>query len=483
LTTHLERLLLVLAPAVAIAAIGVGLEAGGHGKRDAAVVYAAPPARAATGLAWQVVTFQEDRGAREPVALSGVTVKGSWNGQMTSWEGATNADGVAEVFLPLPAADVVDLEVRADGAVLARGAAKVPAATESVKAAPWSPFARREGPILLDVAVLGDRVAPGFAADVGVRARDAISGAPMVGAVVEVEADPSITSSGSPQKTDSRGWAEMVVVPAGLAVSLSLRAKGATGRTGAWTGGLFVSPGASQVRTKAVWSPQQEPEIEVTAPTPRSTAYVEVDDSRGRAWASTLELSSADRGATHGVARAPRLPPGLYWAVTSSDPAGAARLGPGTAVRPFFVAETDEEALAFGFDRDACAPNHDPREVSRAIWACLALAPSSPVPRKAVLEGFSMLHARDGEKRARGLMVGLGALAIAVVLEAVLLLRAAASRATIALPWDEQDHVGAAPGSSALRSNAWGRSWSVAVAVLVALLGFALLGAFLVRLG
>jgi hypothetical protein len=233
-----------------------------------------------------------------------------------------------------------------------------------------------------------------------------------------------------------------------------------------------------------VWSTQQEPEIEVTAPTPRSTTYVEVDDARGRAWATTLGLSSAGRGAPYGVARAPRLPPGLYWAVTSSDPAGAARLGPGTAARPFFVAETEEEALAFGLDRDTCAPSHDVREAGRAIWSCLVLAPASPVPRKAVLEGFSSLRARDGEKRARGLMVGLGALAIAVVLEAVLLLRAAAaSRATIAYEGDVEHTGEAAPGSGPPGGIAWGRGWSIAVAVQVALLGFALLGAFLVRLG
>jgi len=106
--------------------------------------------------------------------------------------------------------------------------------------------------------------------------------------------------------------------------------------------------------------------------------------------------------------------------------------------------------------------------------SCLALAVAVPVPRWTAIEGFTMHQAEGARRRARGLAIGLGALFAAVLLEVILLVRMAAStRARFAVDLDLTD-AGAPVGA--------GRGWSVAVAVLVMLLGFALLAAFLVRL-
>ena len=174
----------------------------------------------------------------------------------------------------------------------------------------------------------------------------------------------------------------------------------------------------------------------------------------GRAWAATPRRSAVRptgprapkcrrpdlRRVSTGPSRRPipRAPP--LWA--------RARLA-----RPFFVAASDEAALAFGTDPEACAPPRDVREKASAGLACLALSAIAPAPRWMALDGFVMQRALDRDARAKGLAVALGALAIAVVLEATLLLRAAAG----------------------------GRARTVAVAVLVGLLGFALLAAFIVR--
>jgi hypothetical protein len=204
-----------------------------------------------------------------------------------------------------------------------------------------------------------------------------------------------------------------------------------------------------------------------------------VDDAHGRAWATTLNLA-AGGAAPGGVAHAPRLAPGLYWAIASSDPAGAARLGPGTVARPFFVAADDDAALAFGLDRETCTAARDVREEPRALSSCLAVAHASPIPRSPAIEGFSLLRARDAVRRARGLRIGVAAIAIAVLLEAVLLLRAAASsRAAGSMGADEPD----GPSGVGSASVAPGRGWSVVVMLLLALLGFALLAALLVRFG
>jgi hypothetical protein len=149
-------------------------------------------------------------------------------------------------------------------------------------------------------------------------------------------------------------------------------------------------------------------------------------------------------------------------------------------VRPFFVAADDEAALAFGLDPETCAAARDVREEPRALSSCLALAPASPIPRRTALEGFSLLRAADAVRRARGLRIGVFAIAIAVLLEAALLLRAAAaSRAAVPMGVDEPGN----PNAIGPARFTAGRGWSVAVALLVALLGFALLAALLVRFG
>jgi len=472
--TRGERGLLVAAPVGAVAAVAVGLGLGGHGGTRAAIVYAAGPAAAGTRLAWQVVALEEERGARDPLGDLHLEVAASSSGRTARWEGTTDGDGVAELDLALPAANPVHLEVRAGTELLAEGDVIVPADLDRPAPPPaWLRFARREGPIALDVAVLGERVPPGFPAQLWVRASNAKTGAVLAGADVTIVSDPSLTPLVPDARTDGRGWAELVATPVGLAVTLTLHAaKGAL--AGDWTGGLFMSPGGTRMETRSRWGPDDDIAIDVQSPVPRPTAYLEVDDARGRAWATVLALAPP-RGVTPGaVAHVPRLGPGLYWAVASNDPGNAAGLGAGTTVRPFFVAASDEAALAFGPSPDECTPSRDPRDGSRAVASCLALAAATPVRRWTAVEGFSMHRAGDARRRARGLAIGVGALLIAALLETVLLMRTAATaRARLAAAPDAPEGAATAEAS---------RRWSVAVTLLVMLLGFALLGAFLVRL-
>jgi hypothetical protein len=452
-----ERLLLVLTPAVAMAAVAVGLRVGARSELRAAVVYGTPAAAGKQALAWQVVVFHEDQGAREPVAELLVAADARAGDAVSHWQGVTNADGVAEMRLALPRADGVELEVKSGARVLARGEARPP--PQSPGGTPqtgWLRFARREGAIALDVAALGQRVAPSYPAELWVRATDAATHAPLRDVAVALDSDTSLTlSPGAPAsgRTDSRGWVRIVSTPVGLAVTVTLRAKSSDGRSGEWIGGLFMSPGAPSVDVASRTTPGTPIALGVTMPTLRSTAYLEIDDVSGRAWAETPSLAPGPNGAPGATAQAPGLAPGLYWAVAATDPAGAAALGAGTLARPFFVASSDDAALALGTDPTACVPPRDPRETASAVSSCLALSAIVPVRRWVALDGFALQRALSREARKRGLAVALGALAIAVVLEATLLLRAA--------------------GGS--------RTRTVAISVLVGLLGFALLAAFIVR--
>lgn len=486
--TRGERLVALLAPFAAVVAVAFGLRMGAPGGGGAAVVYGAPVAAAATAAAWQVFAFRDEDGSRSPMAATRLSVVARRGAQTAEWSGDTNAEGIAEVLIPLPGAPD-RLEVKADGAILARGDPAAPAHTELPPPySSWATFARRSGRVLLDVAVLGQRVAPGFPSTLCVRATDAVTRAPIPGVRIRVDDDPSLATSGSPAPTDSAGWTELSVTPIGLAISLTLRAwqperPASPGQriaqadgvgAGEWVGGLYASPGAAKLQTRARWSPAETPEIELVAPGDRPLEYVEVDDSRGRVWATSATLARAGGALPSAVVRLPRLSPGLYWAVAAGDPRGASELGPGTSVRPFFVASSDDEALSFGTDLTACAPRAQEPEMARAVWPCLALAAARRVARWVALDGSRSNLAMARARRGRGVAVAVGGVALAALLELLLLLRVAArSRARIGL--------GAEPSVRGRTLLVTG--FAVGVALLVALLGFAMLAVFVERAG
>jgi hypothetical protein len=498
--SRLERLLLVLTPAIAMAAVALGLRLGAPESLRAAVVYGAAQSGAGTGLAWPIVVFDEERGAREPakgVPVDVVARTRASSAPPVSWHGVTNGDGVIEALLDRAAApgEEVTLEVRSGKDVLARGdAAAPPFAAPAPREPGWLRFARREGAVALDVALLGQRAAPAFPAALWVHATDRATHAPLARVVIALEGDPSVALAGAPaEPTDTAGWTRVAVVPAGLAVTATFDARSPDGRSGTWIGGLFMSPGAPQIETRARWAPDEPVGLDVTMPTVRPGAYLEIDDARGRAWAAALPLEARADGTSHATVAAPSLAPGLYWAVAAADANGANAAGAwsaGTIVRPFFVAASDDAALRFGSEPSACAAPRDPRETSNAVGACLALVAPTPAPRWLALDGSVVQRALDRDARTRGLAVALGALAIAILLESTLLLRAAhrsdhggprlddAAQDAVQdeLQGELHDETYDEPQGKPLRQRG-----TVLVAILVGLLGFALLAAFIVR--
>lgn len=491
--TRIDRLLAVLAPFAAALAVAAGLRWGAPQGVAAAIVYGAPAAASATAAAWQVFAFRDDGGSRWPMAAAPLSIVTRHGESFAQWRGDTNADGVAEARLPILGAPI-RLDVSAGATLLARGDAAVPTVASAVRAAPapsypaWAPFARRNGRLAIDVAVLGQRVAPGFPATICAQVTDAATHAPMAGVEVRADDDPGLTP-GLGGVTDSAGWARITVIPVGLAISLSLRAlrpersesrmtdaerTGVGTWTGEWVGGLYASPGAAKLETRARWSPAEEPEIDLVAPSARQLAYVEVDDDRGRAWATSVPLvPDAGHALPSARIRVPRLPPGLYWAVAAGDPRGASELGPGTSVRPFFVASSDDAALGLGTDRSTCMTRAQSPENAGALWPCLCVAAARPVARWVALDGVPMQLASAGARHARGVVIALGAVGLAALLEVVLLLRAALpAHAAFADPFETTR----GPARTVLA-----RSWTVVIAILVALLGFALLAAFIQR--
>jgi hypothetical protein len=237
---------------------------------------------------------------------------------------------------------------------------------------------------------------------------------------------------------------------------------------GTWQGGLFGSPGATKVETRERWAPGEPATIRLVAPTARAGEYLEIDDGSGRVWAEAVTMVPASDGTSSATVVVPALPSGLYWAVASTDPGGATMLGPGTATLPFFVAASDAAAVRLGPDPAECIVPANADRPSRALGPCLAVAAAVPVARWTALDGFPEKNRKLRDKRRRGMTVAGGAALVAMALEALLVLRAAARGRRVR----QARAVGDLGELPPLLSG---------VAILIALLGLALITAFVLR--
>ena len=291
------RGLMVVTPFLAIVTLGVGLRVGASDTVRAAVVQGAPSSHASNVRAWPIMLFDDDGHLRRPAASVPMVVKATVGGNSVVWHGTTNEDGAAELNLDVPAGPLA-LQADAAGAVVAYGdAADPPADRRAQLTSAWAQFARREGDVVLDVALLGQRAASGFASSVWVRATDAKTKAPLGGASIAIDPDPSLTVALSPVTTDDRGWAHITATPMGYSVGLVLHAKARDGHVGEWAGGIFVSPGGSGLVAKDLYGSDEAVTFDVIVPTVRTTAYVEIDDAEGRAWGAAVPLPASSDGA------------------------------------------------------------------------------------------------------------------------------------------------------------------------------------------
>ena len=370
----------------------------------AAVVYGAPPSGAGTGLAWQIVAFDEDRGFREPAPLRDLDVVARQGRREVRWHGATNDDGAVEMQLPFatpagrtsrsgrqgasspPATPTRSAAAGARAArdvvgAASRGARATSCSTWPSSGSAWRPASPR---------------ASGCARRTPRRTRRSPASSS------SRSATPSFVPAAS-RRDDRRArlGAHRRRRRWGTRWRSSCTRGRESGRAGEWAGGLFVSPGAAELARRSA-------SRRTRAGDRRRGAR---RCGRRRTWRSTtrtgargpraVPVKGAPGEMPRATVRVPPLAPGLYWAVAAGDPAGASELGPGTIARPFFVAASDEAALAFGTDPETCAPPPRRARRRRVVGACLALAGATPVPRWTALDGLhDAARARRGEARA-----------------------------------------------------------------------------------
>jgi hypothetical protein len=455
-----ERGAIVLTPLVAVATLAVGLRIGASPAVLAAVVYGAPPAAEHMGLAWQILTLIDDRGVQEAIALPHVSVFARARGLESRWDGGTNADGVAEAWFDLPgvsAGDPVSLEVRTPDEEwpLASGLASWPAdvARDALNRSTFVRSSKSDGDLVIDVAVYGGRLAPGFFSSLWVRVIDKKTKEIIDGAAVDAEPDPGLAIQASHVTSNASGYAELVASPGIHVVALALRASAGSGagqRSGSWYGAIPVAPGASFVEMPLAISPEEPHIFDVVVPTVQRRVYAEVDDEAGRAFAVSLTVDHP-----HVEMAVPPLRPGTYWLVTAGNPRGAASLDGAAVSRPFLVAETS------GLDRASVGPR-------------LAMLAPPRFSRFVALDGLPSKRRADGLRHRRGLAIALGALGFAAALEALLILRAVARSKRLL------EHLSSTVADDGEALDRRFSAVHVLVGLGVALLGFALLAALLI---
>ena len=467
---------MVVTPLVAMATLAVGLRIGAGNAVHAALVYGAPPARGSTMRAWQVVSVLEDRAVRESVPLKALTVRATAQATADApareavWNGDTNVDGVAEIQLDMPwlrDGEPLALVVTsaADPAPLARG--RVAWSTEVWASNPPAPFVRpskRDGDVALDLAIQGGALTPGFPTSTWIRATDAASGVPLPGVTIDVEPEPGLTVPSKATTTCAEGWAEITAQPIIHVVGLSLHAHAAGGKSGDWYGSPPVAPGASYVALPPELDGREARALDVIAPTAREVAYVEVDDAEGRAVAAALTLEAEPGGLPHARFEVPPLAGGLHWLVTSGEPRGADSLRGAALARPFWVEPGAGGASADPAPRSPCA-----------LGAHLATHPAAAFHRWLALDGFKGREDANARSHRIGLGLAMGSLAVAAVLELLLIL-AGTQRTRDDLQRAARDLDDRDAGASMTTRTSTG---SIAIGVLIALLGFGLLASLL----
>jgi hypothetical protein len=473
-----------MAPLVSVATLMLGLRVGAGNAVRAASVFAAPPGKPARAGApvpftWQVLTYLEDRGVRETIGALNLTVIARSKGNESRWSGSSNADGIAEAVLALPDLspnDPVDIEVRTagDARPLAEGRvdsrigpwARDPEDTEDRTGARPS---RREGAIGIDVLVEGERLVVGFETPLWAHVVASSSSSPALDpsrVALHVTPEAGLRVEKDDSKVGCDGWAEIAAVAEGHVAGIQIDARAPDGRTGAWFGALPVAPGAFFVGAPRFVPTGKAETAVLVAPNPRNVVYAEVDDERGRVFAAALPLVvEPGDPVPRARFRMPELAPGLHWLVVSGEPRGAERLAGAALAKPFLVGG---------------APGVRPEEAC-SIGPWLARRP--PIlgfPRWLAIDGMATRGASNRASHRLGLVIGLGSLLVAAVLE-ILLLTAASREARATMLLAELDENETA--SERERVIAKPPGGGLVIALLVAMLGFALLAALMIAKG
>ena len=459
-----ERVAIVLTPALALLIVAGALRLGAGGRVRGARLHGRGPGHGRSGLALQLQVIAEEGGVPEALGGVAISMSGTAHGTTATWDGSTNADGIAEAWLALPGVtwgDAVHVRATAaDGGTLVEGAIPWPGPSPAaeVLTQPAMP-ARRSGELWIDVFLPDGKLVPGFSERAIVSVKSALDGSGIDGASLTFLPEPGLSVEPTSSRTANGGTCEVRLTAEFLLANLAIEGSARTGpmlARATWVGALPVAPGAAGVELARVIPRGTRWPLDLVVPLATRRLYVEVDDPWGRDFGAALDIVPAEEGGSASL-MLPALSPGTYWLVTSSDARGAERLDGSTMARSFTVASGPGDAT----------PGMPPR--------------AAPFVRTLELDGLALPRRRARERRNQGLAIALAALGAAAVLEVVLLLRAAhAARGRLSRLVAAVDAVGKDAEGAALSPDG---SRGVVVLILATLLGLALIAALLMVRG
>jgi hypothetical protein len=167
----------------------------------------------------------------------------------------------------------------------------------------------------------------------------------------------------------------------------------------------------------------------------------------------------------------PPLAPGLYWLVVSGEPRGAERMAGAAVARTILVGDGRSGLDDAGGDSGLAVDVHD--ACSLGPW--LAQRPAPGFPRWTAVDGLPARSASNLFRHRLGLAIGIVSLLAAGILETLLLI-AASREARVSLQLAELDE----DDPAATKVTAKPPGGGLVVALLIAILGFALLAVLLV---
>lgn len=502
-----RRVLQVTAPIVAIFTLMIGLRIGAGEAVRAAVVFSALPGAPApdgrTRLPLQVLTFIDDRGVRETIPMTGLVVTARSKGKVSEWKGESNIDGIAEAALSFEGfteGDEIELEVRAAGEKepIAAGIADWrPRPPGDDPKEEWKPERRairptaERGAIRMQVLIEGGRLVPGFPTPVWVYFPQPEG---IVRSQVRIRAlpEPGILAEREELKPCPDGWAEGSLVAQAHVVGTKFIATpdlhtrkidvdaGAPGpvdggagdagdadhdpkKYGEWLGIMPVAAGAFYIGIDRVLEENKATAAVLVAPNPRNVAYAEIQDRRGRIAAAALE-PKVEAGDPTPRARfeIPPLAAGLYWIVASGEPRGGEHMTGAATARAFLVGKGPPGAYLNAADLCSAGPY-------------LAQQTATGVKRWVALDGLPKRSSANRFRHNLGMAIAMISLLAAALLETLLLI-AASREARITLQLAELDDEDKPTEAVTAKPPGGG----LAIALLIAILGFALLAALLV---
>jgi hypothetical protein len=318
MTVPLRRLLILLSPGLAVAAVGWAFVTTLRPEPVlAARVYGGPCAEGVQrSLQIALVAAPGNEHAR--AGARSLRVSTHAGNASSSWRGITDHDGRVELVLDPCRAGSGPLQIAIEsetGAGFARGtlAPSLERWQAALRQGGWLP-GRVSGDLRLSVAPFEGALAVPFAAELVLHAESA-EGEAAAGVELSFELD-GATLVEPPRVTDARGDARARIQPEQHAISLRLTGRYGDGREGVWYGALPVVPGALHVEREGT-------RLRVRSPIVRERAYLTLVDETSRLAGALVPLSEDGTGGAEGWVELegqldPRRSP--LWAVVSSEP-------------------------------------------------------------------------------------------------------------------------------------------------------------------